>query len=308
VSQASPPSSASDAPPAATAPATAGAAGRLKLSQVREIFRLVGEVRELGSDPQKWRPHMVQRLRDILHANIVVSSEVHFRRNPKTGTMRVIDIGWVSDADGHTSQIHTEREDERPEAFWLTAGEPRKDNRGGDEGSDENGDELVPVTPTKKVYGGTTFVMSQVALPHAGAVDQLGLHREWGDDPFTQAQHRMVRIFHVELGRLWRRDVLRRAKEPNSDLPPRLSQTLEELLAGSSEKQIANKLELSRHTIHNYVKALHQRFGVSSRGELLAKAGQIMQDSGPKLSLSLPRKTGRKAAGAEDAAEGRRAR
>jgi DNA-binding NarL/FixJ family response regulator len=106
----------------------------------------------------------------------------------------------------------------------------------------------------------------------------------------------MVRIFHVELGRLWRRDVLRRAKEPNSDLPPRLSQTLEELLAGSSEKQIANKLELSRHTIHNYVKALHQRFGVSSRGELLAKAGQVMQDSGPKLSLSLPRRTGRKPA------------
>jgi DNA-binding CsgD family transcriptional regulator len=282
----------------------AAAAGRLKLSQVREIFRLVGEVRELGSEPQKWRPHMVQRLRDLLKANIVVSSEVHFRRNAKTGTMRVIDIGWVSDADGHTSQIHTEREDERPEAFWLTAGEPRK----ADDGDEDSGDELVPVTPTKKVYGGTTFVMSQVALPHAGAVDQLGLHREWGDDPFTPAQHRLVRIFHVELGRLWRRDVLRRAKEPNSDLPPRLSQTLEELLAGSSEKQIANKLELSRHTIHNYVKALHQRFGVSSRGELLAKAGQVMQDSGPKLSLSLPRKSGRKPASEEDAANGRRGR
>jgi DNA-binding CsgD family transcriptional regulator len=288
VSQASPPSSVSEAAPAEAA------AGRLKLSQVREIFRLVGEVRELGSDPQKWRPHMVQRLRDLLHASIVVSSEVHFRRNPKTGTMRVIDIGWVSDADGHTNQIHTEREDERPEAFWLTAGEPRKDEGEGE--SEDSGDELVPVTPTKKVYGGTTFIMSQVALPHAGAVDQLGLHREWGDDPFTRPQHRMIRIFHVELARLWRRDVLRRAKEPNSDLPPRLSQTLEELLAGSSEKQIANKLELSRHTIHNYVKALHQRFGVSSRGELLAKAGQVMQDSGPKLSLSLPRRTGRKPA------------
>ena len=34
------------------------------------------------------------------------------------------------------------------------------------------------------------------------------------------------------------------------------------------------KLELSRHTIHNYVKALHQRFQVSSRGELLAKVGK----------------------------------
>ena len=48
------------------------------------------------------------------------------------------------------------------------------------------------------------------------------------------------------------------------------------------------KLELSRHTIHNYVKALHQRFGVNSRGELLAKAGAARADAGPRLSLSLP--------------------
>jgi DNA-binding CsgD family transcriptional regulator len=73
-------------------------------------------------------------------------------------------------------------------------------------------------------------------------------------------------------------------------LPPRLSQTLTELLAGHSEKEIAAKLDLSRHTIHNYVKALHQRFEVSSRGELLAKAGAASKsDFTPKLSLSPPR-------------------
>ena len=69
----------------------------------------------------------------------------------------------------------------------------------------------------------------------------------------------------------------------------RLSQTLNELLAGSSEKQIAIKLELSRHTIHNYVKALHQRFGVSSRGELLARVGKEKASFTPKLSMELPR-------------------
>jgi DNA-binding NarL/FixJ family response regulator len=61
------------------------------------------------------------------------------------------------------------------------------------------------------------------------------------------------------------------ATAPNPPLSPRLKQTLELLLAGESEKQIARRLSLSQHTIHVYVKALYKGFGVSSRGELLAK-------------------------------------
>jgi DNA-binding NarL/FixJ family response regulator len=58
---------------------------------------------------------------------------------------------------------------------------------------------------------------------------------------------------------------------PLPPLSPRLKQTLDLLLAGDSEKQIARKLSLSQHTIHVYVKALYRGFGVSSRGELLAR-------------------------------------
>ena len=288
---------------------------RLRLKDVRAVFRLVNDVRELGADPLKWRPHMIRELAALLRASIVVSSEVHFRKSNQTGKMRVTDIGWVGEG-GNIHQIHTERDDERPEAFWLTAGQDPGQGPGQSPGRGEEGshgvkadseapehtggpkpttgpDELVPVKPARSIYGGTTFILSQVALPHAGAVDQLGLHREWGDEPFTRAEHRLVRLFHVELARLWKRDVLRRVKEPTTDLPPRLAQTLDELLVGSSEKQIARKLELSRHTIHNYVKALHQRFEVSSRGELLAKAGQVRADAGPRLSLTLPPRASR---------------
>jgi DNA-binding NarL/FixJ family response regulator len=58
---------------------------------------------------------------------------------------------------------------------------------------------------------------------------------------------------------------------PLPELSPRMEQTLDRLLLGDSEKQIANRLGLSRHTVHVYVKALYRGFGVSSRGELLAK-------------------------------------
>jgi DNA-binding CsgD family transcriptional regulator len=54
-------------------------------------------------------------------------------------------------------------------------------------------------------------------------------------------------------------------------LSPRLRQTLQRLLLGDSEKEIAAHLGVSRHTVHVYVKSLYRRFGVSSRGELLAR-------------------------------------
>lgn len=54
-------------------------------------------------------------------------------------------------------------------------------------------------------------------------------------------------------------------------LSPRERQTLELLLTGHAEKQIANQLSISRHTVHVYVKSLYKRFDVNSRGELLAR-------------------------------------
>lgn len=54
-------------------------------------------------------------------------------------------------------------------------------------------------------------------------------------------------------------------------LSPRVRQTLQRLLAGDSEKQIAAHLKISPHTTHVYVKAIYRQLNVSSRGELLAR-------------------------------------
>jgi DNA-binding NarL/FixJ family response regulator len=61
------------------------------------------------------------------------------------------------------------------------------------------------------------------------------------------------------------------ADTPIPDLSPRMRQTLDRLLAGDSEKQIAGRLGVSKNTVHVYVKALYRTFNVCSRGELLAR-------------------------------------
>src|SRR5438046_315197 len=64
-----------------------------------------------------------------------------------------------------------------------------------------------------------------------------------------------------------------RAKE----LSPRLRETLECLLCGSSEKAIAKQLTLSPHTVHGYVKLIYRHFKVKSRAQLLAQWVRAMK-------------------------------
>ena len=42
-------------------------------------------------------------------------------------------------------------------------------------------------------------------------------------------------------------------------------------MAGFAEKAVAAQLGLSRHTVHNHVRAIYRAYGVRSRAELLAR-------------------------------------
>ena len=252
----------------------------IKLRAIRSIFRLVGEVRELGADAAQWRPHLVKELRRLLGAEVVTSSEVHLRRQ-RDGTVTLLDAGWGSDGSDMIWAIRTEQRPAQPETFLLSLGQLAEATAA------DHSDAGIPVKPLQPLYAGRSFILSQYPLADIWAVDQLGIHRAADRDPFTPSEHRLVRLFHVELGRVWKRDILRQARDPESKLPPRLKQTLDALVAGHSEKEIAAKLTLSHHTIHNYVKALHHRFEVFSRGELLARVSQQRQhgDFTPKMSI-----------------------
>jgi DNA-binding CsgD family transcriptional regulator len=56
-----------------------------------------------------------------------------------------------------------------------------------------------------------------------------------------------------------------------SALRPREREVLAQLLAGAPYKVVASQMGISVHTVHDYVKAIFREFGVSSKGELLAR-------------------------------------
>jgi DNA-binding CsgD family transcriptional regulator len=103
---------------------------------------------------------------------------------------------------------------------------------------------------------------------------KLSLHRELNDSPFTERDARLLHVFNENLAGLYIAPP--HADAPRHDaqldtLPARVRPVLRRLLAGDSEKQVANKLDLSPHTVHEYTKVLYRTFGVNSRGELLAQ-------------------------------------
>ncbi|MCY1022469.1 response regulator transcription factor [Pyxidicoccus sp. MSG2] len=54
-------------------------------------------------------------------------------------------------------------------------------------------------------------------------------------------------------------------------IAPRERQTLELLLHGLSDKEIAARLEISRFTVNHYTKSIYRRFGVQTRTALISR-------------------------------------
>jgi DNA-binding CsgD family transcriptional regulator len=110
------------------------------------------------------------------------------------------------------------------------------------------------------------FIFTGALTGARGEVIGVTLHRAWGERGFDERERRVVEVFQEVSGWLHQ-------KPPPSqgDLPPRLRDTLAALAEGLSEKQVAGRLGISAHTVHEYTKALYRRFGVQSRAELLAR-------------------------------------
>ena len=100
------------------------------------------------------------------------------------------------------------------------------------------------------------------------------LYRRRKDDSwFAGRETLLVHLLHSEMPSIYARQrIFPGSSFPaDGDLTERERQTLDRLLAGCSEKEAADALGLSPNTVHVYVRALYRRYGVSSRGELMAR-------------------------------------
>jgi DNA-binding CsgD family transcriptional regulator len=245
-----------------------GKSERLRLSHVRAVFRLVGEVRELGAQTLVWRAHMIDTLCRLLDAPVGMGGEIPPGSITPTAA---VDMGWGT------------ARDRREWLEFMASGDDATDpivvNSLARRGRRYSLSRRQLVTD-RQWYGTSHFelrrraglddcIASSVPLPVRGWDQVFMLMRPLNDHPFSLAERRLADLFHQELGRLWQAGA---DGEPATEarLSPRLRQVLACLLEGDGEKQAARKLGISHRTAHNHVTALHRHFGVRSRGELMA--------------------------------------
>jgi DNA-binding CsgD family transcriptional regulator len=215
---------------------------RLRLREVRAALRVVGECRDLGYDPALWLRHAFEGLRGLIGVRVVMGGEAHWVRpdGPITPKVKLVP---------GRNPILTRRQLLPDRACYRSS----------------QFDEYHRPT------GIDHCIATLLELPGGQAI-LSGLHRAAGERDFSSRELRLVRLFYAELGRLIG-PVLVPASDPYSPtrLPARVRETLQCLLDGDSEKQVATRMALSRVTVHQYVTALYRHNRVASRAELLAR-------------------------------------
>jgi DNA-binding CsgD family transcriptional regulator len=99
----------------------------------------------------------------------------------------------------------------------------------------------------------------------------LVMYRRRGEQAFGEDEGLRLQMVMAALAGVSRRLALAHGFiDARRALTRRERETLHHLLLGSVEKQIAAAMGLSERTLHHHVTALYQKFGVQSRGELMA--------------------------------------
>jgi DNA-binding CsgD family transcriptional regulator len=259
----------------------------LQLSDARPVFRLLGEVRELGADPFAWRRHLLEGLLHILRAQVGMAGEVA-EIGPSMKVIPLVDVGWrdAAQRDGYMRYL-TVRAYRRDPLVDLTLTRHTEPYLATADVIGRAEWEASEAATFRQVAGLSEFVYSSAPTYLPRHVASWSLLRAAGEPPFAETECRLALLVSEELAHMWNPPSAARAVgaahgAPHPDggngsgadrpLPPRLRQVLDFLRAGLSEKEIGIMLALSAHTVHDYVKTLHKQYDASTRGELLARA------------------------------------
>lgn len=250
-------------------------ADALQARDIRALFHLLGELRELGSEPAAWRGHLVATLAQLCSASVVVIAELRVDFGAASSG-NCADVVRPLQAIDHGLPA-AQRERFYREVYFT------------DHATDDTLDGIVPLYGSAftilrgdvvaaqrwersfvaneryRRFDCDDFVMSMMPASGLGVVSSLELFRGPGV-LFAPRERLIVQLLHEELASDWSP---RRPDAPR--LTPRQRQVLSQLAQGASEKELSCALGMSPHTAHDHVKAIHRAYGVRSRGELLAR-------------------------------------
>lgn len=242
----------------------------ITVEDLRTLLKLGHELYDLQSRPDILRLCMLRRLRRLYRARVALSAVVVPLETDKWRYTDLLSVGWSSPR--HRERFHAAFKapaGENPLHPLLLSAESSKSLSRGAVISEADWREtgfhktiLAPVGLFDCLYSRVPLSNNRSSL--------LALFRAQNDpNPFSRRECVGVHSLHEEVALLG----VRQSQSSGSPdwLSPRLHQTLQLLLNGAGEKQVAHSLGLSQHTVHCHIRNLYRRFKVNSRAELLSR-------------------------------------
>ncbi len=130
-------------------------------------------------------------------------------------------------------------------------------------------EDWLAVDTTWSSIGISHFLTSFYPLGE-NAISVVGFYRRLGKPAFTGRDRALAHVVISQVDWLHRHGVDVPAKDKVPRLSTRERQVMALLLGGDSIKEVSRKLELSEHTVGDYVKEIYRHFSVNSRAELLS--------------------------------------
>jgi DNA-binding CsgD family transcriptional regulator len=244
----------------------------MRAVDVQAILRLVGGAAELWYTPQLQRQFTLDSLCNLLHAKVgVCYTWGDVLLGGKTACTDMTHVGLdASGAEAFEGFLRTGQPvDPVMEVLAALSGRVITLTRR-DAVADLDWYTSQHFNELRKPLGlgPTLYVKIEAQLIERTTI--VTLIRETGAPAFTERDAYLADLCLSEMAWPFTADMT--WTDPKIDaLQPRLKKVMKHLLEGDSEKQVAYKLKLSPHTVHEYVKNLYSELGVNSRGELLAQ-------------------------------------
>jgi DNA-binding CsgD family transcriptional regulator len=244
--------------------------GFIRIHRVRDAARLVGEVGEIGRGTEAARRHLIDGLLGLLGCAIGgMAHDTGYGRGLKAGIAQATLAGFDRDIIEVFQAHHTQGSDINPfHRAVMRLGD------GAGQVFTSTSREIVATAD----WDGSAWVNEYVRPAHVdhfmGSVRRVGktacmgcgFMRAAGDQPFSEEDREVLHLVHVGVGQFFE------APSPRALLAPRVRDTLDVLVSGATDKEIAAKLGISPHTVRQYVKSILRAYGVSSRAQLIARA------------------------------------
>lgn len=252
----------------------------ISIEDVRAITRIIGECRELGDDSMAWRQHFLASLGHLIGAELLLEGEIGgcLAGNVQIpgGTAWGFEHGFKLDGYLALGQLYAEG----PMKSELFSEQIHRivDNQG--QGSifarqqilsDREWDRAYDYRRISFSLGSDDCMHSWQPTQRTDYFDSISICRAPGRRKFGEREVVLVQLVHREIARMVGGALAEYNEPAPSQLPPRVRQVLRCLLEGDGDKQIAARLQLSPHTVNQYIKTIYAHFKVNSRPELLAR-------------------------------------